>query len=88
MSMVEFILRARIDESLRLLKPCRLDLLPAVHVEALGRALQITEATRQVLRGKMDLVLAERARDRQQTLLGLERKSVSRVPPKRRRGVA
>jgi|GEM_PF-6259486 len=73
MSMAESILRARIEESLRLLKPCRLDLLPPCTLKALVQALVITESTRQVLRGRMDAVLIEQARKRQNVLPGLER---------------
>jgi hypothetical protein len=51
------LLQARIDEALRVLRPCKLDKLPAIHVSALGQSLQIAETTRQVLQGKRDFIL-------------------------------
>ena len=71
------LLQARIDEALRILRPCKLDKLPPVHVEALGQSLERIETTRQILRGKRDFILEmEISRRAAPKLPGLERRPI------------
>lgn len=71
------LLQARIEEALRVLRPCRLDKLPPIHVEALGQSLEIAETARQVLRGKRDFILEMQiSRRAAPKLPGLERRPI------------